>query len=319
MTLTTATIHSNALPDPVNEFFTSKQFPRALSNIINEYVMKRPNCFGGAEFRHFLGIDVGDPTLPYNEFIAWWDDFDALDLLNKVKNPRRNWQTHLGLVFRPESIRDMSSDKDQAYNLETLAKYVGNPMGGGNPTFFNKGLSIREVWNQNARTLAGPGCWLVRHKDIVARNQTYQEGKNFLRHLNQETGASYEPENTLLDLATDAAVRHVFNGERHFGDSTGIENQWTFVFSKALVSIENNYYPAALGGFDPNSVIDATFNRCDSRGESCGVAVIRKFSGSVKSLDLRQPIVKKRKVVSNTSLFLSWICGSFQSPQKADS
>jgi len=273
MTLVTATVQSNALPDPINDFFASKQFPKALSDIINEYVMKRPNCFGGAEFRHFLGVYVGNPVLSYNAFVPWWDDFDALDVLEKVDKPRRNWQTHLDPIFRPQSIRDICLGKDQVYNLETLARYVAHPLNGHPMTI----CQDSEAFTQHARTLAGPGCWLVRRKDIVARNQTYKSGREFIARLNRETRAGYELENTLLDLATDAAVRYVFKGERHFGDSTGIEGRWTFVRSGDLTSIGNNSFSSALGGFSPFSGFRVHCYADYAAIDFLGVVALRQF------------------------------------------
>ncbi|HEV7737476.1 MAG TPA: hypothetical protein VGO47_08925, partial [Chlamydiales bacterium] len=197
----------------------------------------------------------------------------ALDLQNKVKNPRRNWETHLDPVFRPQFIRDMSSGENLDYNLKTLAKYAGKPRRGLPMTIPQDNL----VFKQHADTLAGPGCWLVRRKDIVARNLAYHKEKEFLLHLNQETGARYELENPLLDLATDAAVRHVFKGERHFGDFTGIEECWTFARSRDRVHFGNESYPATLGGFNRSTGLALESFSDVTPHEHTGVAIFRKF------------------------------------------
>lgn len=284
MTLIPATTHSKkSLADPVSEFFLSQHYPQALSDLINEYVMKRPNCFGGSQFRTLLGVDVGHPVLPYNEFVSWWQDDDAVDRANKVEAPRKNCQTHFDPCFRPEFVRKLSTGEDQAYNLETLNEHAANPLSGGHSMTFNPNSA---AFRQHARTPAGPGCWLVCRIGVEARNKSYEEGCAYIDRLNQEFGATYQLENGLLDLATVAAVGRVFKGERRFGDDKGIEGCFTYARSRDRIQVSHadplqlappqvNSYPSAIGGLASSSVLE--LNISQHNRHSTGVAAVRKF------------------------------------------
>jgi hypothetical protein len=275
MTLTTGTIRSNALPDPIHDFFAPKQFPTKVLKAINDYVTHRPNCFGGPEFRYFFGAEVGDPKLPYNEFVTWWNDFDALDLQNKVKNPRRNSETHFDPVFRPQSIRHISSGENLDYNLKTLARYAGQPLGGDNPVIF---ASNNDWFKQHMTTFAGPGCWLVRHKDVVARNETHDVGREFIRRLNTETGATYQLDNTLLDLATEVALQHVLKGKDFFDNySTGGKKLFTCIRASDLTLADRTKYPSILRDISLVFSMTVSHENWGSTHPCIGVGLVRKF------------------------------------------
>jgi hypothetical protein len=259
----------NPVPDPIDAFLAPYDFPLEISGIVNDYVMQRPACVGGAEWRKYFGVDVGNPVLPA-EFVSWWPRSDAVDLLDGRPNPRSNYETHLDPIWRPQFI-----DEAQPYDLETLTRLAAHPLNGGHPMTIQQDTAAFE---QHARTPAGPGCWLVFRRDVVARNQSYDEQKGYMDRLNSATGAGYERENALLDLATVVAVRHVYKGERHLGDRTGMEGRVTYARSRDLVLFDDRSYPSAIGGFAPSRVIVSC--GCDDADEHIGVAALRKFEGS---------------------------------------
>jgi hypothetical protein len=259
----------NPVPDPIDALLAPYHFPLELSGIVNEYVMRRPECFGGAEWRKYLGVDVGNPVLP-DEFVSWWSRSDAVDILDERPNPRSNYETHLDPIWRPQFINEA-----RPYDLETLTRLAAAPRNGGHPMTIEQGA---EAFTQHARTPAGPGCWLVFRRDVVARNQTYEEQKGYMDRLNGATGAGYERDNALLDLATVVAVRHVYKGERHLGDSTGMEGRVTYARSRDLVLFDDRSYPSAIGGFAPSRV--SVYCGYGYGFECDGVAALRKFEGS---------------------------------------
>ncbi len=99
-------------------------------------------------------------------------------------------------------------------NLNRLLKLVARPLSGGHPTSIMNNLIFRE----NEWTQAEQECWLVPRKDVVAGGLLYDAQKMYLDNLNSAFNAGYERENTLLDLVTVTAVRHVFKGEKYLGD-----------------------------------------------------------------------------------------------------
>jgi hypothetical protein len=92
--------------------------------------------------------------------------------------------------------------------------------------------------------------------------------------LNRETSAGYEPENTLLDLTTVVAVRHVFKGERSFGNSTGIKDYGDFARSRDVVYYKHNSYLSVVGSMICSSNVGLY---ADDGNERIGVAPIKKF------------------------------------------
>jgi hypothetical protein len=231
--------------------------------------MQRPECFGGAEWRKYFGVDVGNPILP-DEFVSWWSRSDAVDILDKRPTPRSNYETHLDPIWRPQFI-----DEPQPYDLETLTGLAAEPLNGGHPMTIEQDTA---AFTQHAKTPAGPGCWLVFRRDVVARNQSYDEQIGYMDRLNGATNAGYERENALLDLATVIAGRHVYKGERHLGDHTGMEGRVTYALSRDLVLFDDRSYPSGIGGFAPSRVDVHYF--CDYDTAYDGVALLKKFEGT---------------------------------------
>ena len=256
----------NPVPNVIDRHLDPHGFPREISGLVNEFVMRRPECFGGAEWRKYFGVDVGNPHLP-DEFVVWWSDFDAFDLDEKRPNPRRNYETHIDPIWRPEFING-----DQPYHLEALSGLAEHPLNGGHPTRFTQDT---EAYRQHARTPAGRGYWLVPRKGVIARGRTSDQQKEELAHVNRQTGARYEPDTALLDLATYVAVRHVWRRESHLGDSTGMDGLRICARSRNLVRYGDKRYFSILGGSVPSGVRVDNYYDCDR--ESLGVVALQKF------------------------------------------
>ena len=262
----------NPVPDPIDDYLRPLGFPLPISGLVNEFVMRRPEYFGGAEWRKYFGVDVGHPGLP-DEFVAWWSDLDAVDLSEGRPNPRRNYETHIDPIWRPEFVNG-----DQPYNLETLWGLAAYPLNEGHPTVFTDGT---EAYRQHARTLAGPGRWLVPRRGVVARNRTYDQQKEELDRVNKQPGARYERDTALLDLATYVAVRHVWKGERHLGDSTGMEGCWTNARSRDLVFYSAvDKYPSVVGSFALSRMRLHSYCPSCYADEDNGVVPFRIFPGA---------------------------------------
>ena len=254
------------LEDYVDEHLETYGFPRDVTGIVNEYVMERPGVFGRAGWLEYLGQDVGNPRLP-DKCVSWWNAPDAIDVFDGVADPRKNYETHLEPIWRPDIV------SKQPYDLETLTNLVAHPLN-GHPTTIHQGA---EAYSQHKNTPAGPGCWLAVRKGVVARNLRYPEQVEYLDKVNAATGAGYERDNALLDLVTAVVIPHVLRGERHLGDDTGMERRWTFARSRDLVRYSHGSWPSVVGGFAPSGVNVSYLY--DSVNEAGGVVALRKFSG----------------------------------------
>ena len=255
------------LEDYVDERLALFGVPRDVTSMVNEYLQEKPRFFGRAEWLEYLGQDVGNPRLP-DKCVSWWNAPDAIDVFERLAAPRKNYETHLEPIWRPDIV------SEQPYDLETLTNLVAHPLRGHPTTIVQSTQSYR----QNKNTPAGPGCWLAVRKGVVARNLTYSSQVEYLDKVNTATGAGYEHENALLDLVTAVVIPHVLRGERHLGNDTGMEGRWTYARSRDLVPYGENSYPSDVGGFAPSGVdVVSSYGYVD---EGRGVVALRKFSGT---------------------------------------
>ena len=255
------------LEDYVDERLALFGVPRDVTSMVNEYLQEKPRFFGRAEWLEYLGQDVGCRRLP-DKCVSWWNAPDAIDVFERLAAPRKNYETHLEPIWRPDIV------SEQPYDLETLTNLVAHPLK-GHPTTIDQGT---EAYSHLKNTPAGPGCWLAVRKGVVARNLRYPEQVEYLDKVNAATGAGYERDNALLDLITAVAIPHVLRGERHLGDDTGMEGRWTYARSRDLVRYGENSYPSDVGGFAPSGV-GVSYDDVYAN-ELSGVVALRKFSGT---------------------------------------
>lgn len=240
-------------------------FPKALSEIIHLYVMERPDCFGAKKWLEYFNVDVGKP-LYSNQFLLWWNDFDAVDRFEKRPNPRKNCETHV-VVYRPEFI------KKQKYALSTLMRLVTSPFKGVsiNLSFFMRD----DVWTiqKYYTTPAGPGCWLALRKIIVVKNLKYEESKEYIDSVNERTGAQYEREIDLLELTTALALQYVSKGKQCLIANSNERNRQIDLCCKDITNERENKRLPCIG-FNSKVIVclikKDLFERVD-------VAALRKF------------------------------------------
>ncbi|HSX25883.1 MAG TPA: hypothetical protein VLE89_02615 [Chlamydiales bacterium] len=107
--------------------------------------------------------------------------------------------------------------------------------------------------------------------------------------MNAETGAGYETELSIIDVATCAFAYNALWGTRYLGDNTGMEGCNTYCrCSKDQVKYGKDTYPAVVGDMEPVA-IDAVrgaasgglgVSHISSFGvEGHGVWGLRKFYG----------------------------------------
>lgn len=244
--------------NPIDSCLASLRFPLEISTLVCDYVMRRPELFGGAEYLKYFNTNIGNPVLRA-EFFSFWNSFDAIDLYKGRLDPRYAYEAHLDPIYLPRGM-----------DVRKLSGLVADPLNGGHRTFIYQG----PVPKHHAGTPASQGCFLVLRREVVARNLSYGLQKNYIDEVNRQTGAGYDRESDLIDLATVVAVWHVVNKERFFGDATGVEGRLTLARSKERLGD----HPLAIGAFSSYDLLIT--NNSDDPDENVALAALRKFSDS---------------------------------------
>ncbi len=60
--------------------------------------------FDGEEWHRYFNVEIESPLLPDEFFSWWWKGLDAVDRFEGRPNPRRNCETHLDPIYRPQFI-----------------------------------------------------------------------------------------------------------------------------------------------------------------------------------------------------------------------
>lgn len=187
--------------------------------------------------------------------------------------------------------------KDQ---LKEFAKQIGETFYHGMIPAFNENwldafgvlnksmeLFSTNVDAQHGRTQAGPSCWMVMRKDVLARGQSYPQQMQAIEDLNIRTGAGYEEQSFAIDLTTVVSAHYVVTGERYLGDKTGMEHCSTY--GRVAETVFNQYnYPqhsqiiigrfTEYGDIRPSYVrVGLTVEPWGHDQDTIGVALLRKF------------------------------------------
>ncbi len=238
---------------------------KGVAGIVAEYVTSKNNPFGAAEWKEHFKIDVS-PDIPFGEeFNAFWNGPDPVDVFEKVQNPRLVSETHLPPVLGFQTYRSIQDNTVHARSLHTLnllgLEFVSEP----------------KALEQHRNKEAGAACLLVMRKDVVARNQTWEAQQQFLKALNAKTGAGYEEKPSVIDMATVILPRKVVNGEYHLGTSvTGAEKRRTYSRCAETVEYDNQNYPLLLGGFHPSYGVEINDDH-EFDYANPGIGVLKKF------------------------------------------
>ncbi len=220
------------------------------------------------------------------ELYEFWFGPDPCDGTKKV------YETHLPPVYRPEVVfvtDPLTAEKrTEPFDLDKLGSFVQHPQNGAHPSRYY--YNDTEALNQHRKTPAGRACWLVPRKDgVLFRGKSSKEQIDLMKKLNAETGAGYETELSIIDVATCAFAYNALWGTRYLGDNTGMEGCNTYCrCSKDQVKYGKDTYPAVVGDMEPVA-IDAVrgaasgglgVSHISSFGvEGHGVWGLRKFYG----------------------------------------
>jgi hypothetical protein len=283
-----ASIAQSHLPvrplDVASSFFTSQgpeifdimrshAFPDAAADRIVNYVIGVEDPFGAKQWQQYFGVNVGfDLQLP-ESFYTFWNGADPIDPRKKV------YETHLPPVFRPRFLTHIETRTLHSFTLRTLDHLVAHPQV-GNPTRFFRESPLSDPLQIVKISKAGPSCWLVLRKEVVALGQSYAEQIGYVEEVNRETGAGYEAGPSVIDLATVLFTRYVAKGQRHFRDEIGFEGPTIFSTCAELSRDSDHFYfesvsyPVAIGGFSSEGLHLSTARFA----EPChGIACVKKF------------------------------------------
>jgi hypothetical protein len=164
---------------------------------IAEYVTE--DHFGAQKWRK-NGVNIPSEPAYKEGFEAWWFGPDPVDPSKCVCD------THLPPVapLAPESSLQLLMDNGLKfyYDKESLRD--------------NKDVQVETP------------CWLIMRRDFFARNEReqWQKQKDHIKLLNAR-GAGYEEEPNPIHLATVLLARNKLNRERHLGDDTDAEMQFS--------------------------------------------------------------------------------------------
>jgi hypothetical protein len=162
--------------------------------IVAEYVTE--NHFGAQKWREH-GVKIPSEIAYKEGFEAWWFGPDSEDPSKRV------YDTHLPPVL------------GQAKRSLQLLMQNGLKFSYAPKLQRDKYIEIETP------------CWLVMRKGVFARAESWEKQKQCIKDLNAK-GAGYEEEPNAIDLATIVLARNKLKGERHLGDESGTEGEWTF-------------------------------------------------------------------------------------------
>ena len=244
----------------------------ASARIVN-LVIGSEDPFGAKQWQRYFGVDVGlEPELDPS-FYRFWNGVDPINSEKKV------YETHFPPVLRPECITDIRAGTLNSFTLRTLEALSAHPVEGAPSGFFRSSPFIDPL-EIITITKAGPSCWLVLRKEVVALGQSYDEQIGYLEEVNRETGAGYKIGPSAIDLATVLFTRYVAKVERHTGDKIGLEALRTFSTCAELSRdsdhsyFESLSYPVAIGGFSSGGLHLSTARFAEA---SHGIACVKQF------------------------------------------
>jgi len=225
-----------------------------VASLVTDY-MFTPERFGAVEWLHWFGVDVGqEPKFP-KEITLFWNQLDPMDSINLVST------THLPPVLCPEFI------DGKPFTLRLLGEIVQHPKNGGHASKYS---DLSPTLTRHQDTPAGPACWLVMRKGVVARNKPYAEQVAWIQSL----PVSYEATTSTIHLVTVVFTRHVIARERYLGDRNGQEQCCSLGRCQEFYHHNANLCRSAVGNFTPNG-LSISISIDDSK--SYGVVALRKF------------------------------------------
>ena len=252
----------------VDEIVANTSLIKVLAIIVAGYITSDKNydCFGAQKWMRYFDANVVDPepALDPYLFYRFWYGPDPIDPTKQV------YETHFPPVLRPRVITQ--GDTSYHYSLNTLGQLIQHPREGHPSRYFS---DTTNALRQHGQTHAGPACWIVMRKEVVARNQLYLEQIQTIKDLNITNGIGYEEESFAIDLATVVSAHYVVTGERYLGDPIGVEKRWTY----GLVKETYEDSRVVIGGFSsplnaPGGLDVFGYNFSNI---SFGVVLLRKF------------------------------------------
>lgn len=244
-----------------------------VAKVIADYVVGgNESSFGRREWRKYFEVDVGrEPELPFKEFYKFWHGPDPIYVTKQI------CETHLPPILRPRFVTYIPTNTLYPYSLSTMRQFTQDLQAATHPHPLQEDIHphYSEALLQSERIKAGPACWLVARKGVIARSQSYAKQTQLIKNLNIRTKADYEEEPSIIDLATVATTRYRLTGERYLGDRGGIEQWLTFSRCKEAVKYGPDTYQLVVGGFGPDGLRFDGLRR--GNHEYLGIAALRKF------------------------------------------
>ena len=270
-------------PDLVRFFNTSKFGAREqldpIREIVERLLFSRIPIFGKDYYQGVWGVAITDQFEPkkidirlLRTFLETYYGPNPVDPTQGVKN------TCLIPTVIPERV--MVEGRGFDYNLNLLGDIASHP-GIGNAARYAYDTPALQQHGETSPEQAYLEIVLV---GVVGRNESWKHQVVRLQTLNNDTQYGCETEPDALGIATAALAEHAVRGNRPFGDSTGMEGQWTYSRTIELVHMGQNAYRAVVGAFSAGPIgpggaapaeLGVDFDDFDY--ESYGVAVQRKF------------------------------------------
>jgi hypothetical protein len=205
-------------------------------------------AFGKAKWDKYFG-DIGvEPSLPPNieEILSspciFWPD-------KKVRD------THL-LVLVPETVNG------KAFHLDSLAELIQSPKIGHKTQYSYYSSDVKN----DLGTKSLGSHWILMTRDVIPNSlsRSYEDQKVLVQKHAQSSKIPYELPKA-LEVTTAILMHHVETGERLY------PNVWT----RCQERMDNNQWPAAIGGFSSGGVSVAYAD--DWGGGYRGLGCLRKL------------------------------------------
>ena len=197
----------------IEEILKAPHFPPVLAELIASYVTSKEDCFGVGDWQRYFEANIVDlePVLSPYEFYRFWFSRDPIYPTKLVCD------THFLPVLCPQNI--MLNGTLLSYNLNTLGQLMSRPREGYSSRYKYHNSEELETFRLHAQTQAGPTCWIIMRKDLLARGESYSTQIQVLKNLNTRTGISYQHESSAIEIATVVSVHHVVTGEYYLGNA----------------------------------------------------------------------------------------------------
>lgn len=234
--------------------------------IILDFI-ENDDFFEAVKWKKHFGVDVEQQGPIPNRLYTFLNKPDPIDPSQNARD------THV-VTFRPEFVKLEDCSEFIPYNLKIIGKLAGDPKEG-----FKSGYVFEDspALLSNQAKGAGPSCWLAmrKTKGVFARGRDFNTQKQYMRRLNETTGAGYEEEPSAIDLATVLFTRYVSTGKAH------LRSFWkngrlrgTYSRCKETFLDQRGVHQVSVGGFMESSGLSITKMDTD---ENLAILGLKKF------------------------------------------